>query len=359
MVFGYSSVGYQGRGADGRSLAAPKPLLDSGRVYATRGNTVKLCDRSLKAVVGTEQKYRIIGLGEALWDLLPDGKQLGGAPANFAYHAHALGADAWPLTRVGKDTDGDAILDRLRSLGLPVDGVQVDPDAPTGTVSVELLPGGRHRFTIHENVAWDRIEATDAALALAASADAVCFGTLGQRCEPSRSAIQSIVAAVPATGLRIFDINLRQHFYSRGVVESSLEIANVLKINDEELPVAAEMFSLKGDAVAQMLEMARRFELKLAALTRGDAGSLLVAGGRISSVGGTAVEVVDTIGAGDAFTAAMSLGWLANWDLDEINRCASAVASFVCSRPGATPPLPAHLASPFTARSAGTAVASR
>jgi fructokinase len=295
-------------------------------------------------------KVRIFGLGEVLWDLLPGGKQLGGAPANFAYHAHALGAEAWPVTRVGSDALGAEILERLNTLGLPTMCVQTDPGAPTGTVSVEILPGGRHRFTIHENVAWDRIEATEAALALAAKADAVCFGTLGQRCEESRSAIQAIAGAVASDALRIFDVNLRQRFYSRDVIEESLRIANVVKINDEELPVAAEMLGLHGDAVEQLEQLATRYELKLVALTRGSEGSLLYANGRASSIAGTPIAVVDTIGAGDAFTAAMALGWLAEWDLDEINRRAGAVASFVCSQPGATPPLPAEIVAPFGIR---------
>src|SRR5947209_661593 len=137
----------------------------------------------------------MIGVGELLWDLLPSGAQLGGAPANFAYHAHALGAEAWVVSRVGDDALGREIVQRLEVLGLPVSSIQKDGDAPTGTVSVEMLSGGSHRFTIHENVAWDRIEATPEALALAARADVVCFGTLAQRCDRSRAAIQAVVGA--------------------------------------------------------------------------------------------------------------------------------------------------------------------
>jgi fructokinase len=291
----------------------------------------------------------ILGLGEILWDLLPGGKQLGGATANFAFHAHALGAQAVPVSRIGNDPLGEEILDRLSCLGLPLSGIQVDSAAPTGTVEVELLDGGQHRFTIHENVAWDRIEADGPALALAARADAVCFGTLAQRCQASRSGILALIAAVPPEALQIFDINLRQHYFSRDVILHSLEIADVLKINDEELPVVAQMLALRGAETDQLAQLADRYSLRMAALTRGERGSVLLAGDRISEAEGITVEVVDTIGAGDAFTAAMALGWLAGWDLDTINRRANAVASYVCTQSGATPTLPAELAAPFIA----------
>ena len=295
-----------------------------------------------------DRRPTVIGLGEVLWDLLPNGTQLGGAPANFAYHAHALGAVAYPISRVGKDAPGDELLQRLDALGLPTKCIQVDHEAPTGTVSVELMAGGQHRFTIHEDVAWDRIEAEERLLGLAASADAVCFGTLGQRCNASRAAIQAIASSVPPDRLRIFDINLRQQFYSREVIEQSLRIANVLKINDEELPVVAALLTVPGDTLDQLGALAHTYDLQLVALTQGSQGSVLYAGGHVSRVAGIPVAVSDTIGAGDAFTAAMTLGWLSGWDLDEINRRAGAVASFVCSQPGATPPLPPELAAPFS-----------
>jgi len=278
---------------------------------------------------------------------LPGGKQLGGAPANFAYHAHALGAYAWPVTRVGIDSNGLEILERLQDLGLATSCVQLDPGAPTGTVSVEMLANGQHRFTIHENVAWDRMEATEEALALASAADILCFGTLGQRCETSRGAIQQIASAAPARSLRIFDINLRQHFYSQSVIEKSLSIASVLKVNDEELPVICEMLRIGPDPATALVQLAERFELKVVALTRGSHGSLLYSDGRTSDFAGIKVEVVDSIGAGDAFTAAMALGFLRGWDLDTIGRRANEVAAYVCTQAGATPAMPASLTEPF------------
>ena len=286
-------------------------------------------------------KYKMLAIGEVLWDLLPSGRQLGGAPANFAYHAHALGADARLVTRVGDDALGREVLERFRLLGLPTDTIAVDAAAPTGTVSVELGPGGQPQFTIHENVAWDRITADETALAAAADADTVCFGSLAQRSEPARRAVRLLVAATRSGAFRIFDVNLRPPFVDRDVIEGSLVLANVLKLNDLELSVLAEMFGLPGGAEEGMEELARRYELSLVALTRGASGSLLLAGGRRSDHPGLPVEVLcDTVGAGDAFTAALAVGLLAGRTLDEINRHANEVAAFVCSRPGGTPALP-------------------
>ena len=282
----------------------------------------------------------ILGLGEILWDLLPSGKQLGGAPANFAYHAHALGAETRVVSRVGNDPLGREILDRLRASGVPTEGVSTDPDAPTGTVSVELAADGQPRFIIHENVAWDRLADDDASRAFAARADAVCFGSLAQRREPSRSTIRAMVAATPATALRVFDINLRQSFYSQETIEASLRLANVLKLNDQELPVLAAMFGLRGHVRDQMAALAERFDLRAVALTRGSHGSLLLADGAWSDHAGLPVKVADTIGAGDSFTAALTLGLLARHPLDDINRHANEVAAYVCSQPGAMPLMP-------------------
>lgn len=294
------------------------------------------------------QQRTIIGLGEVLWDLLPTGKQLGGAPANFAYHAHALGARAWVVTRIGQDELGNEILGRFRALGLPTDLISIDPVAPTGTVSVQLSSDGQPRFTIHENVAWDNLEPTEVARAAMAHADAVCFGSLGQRNPKARAAIRSLLAATPPTALRVFDINLRQHYFSREIIESSLSLANVLKINDQELPVLAEMFHLDGNAGQQMAALALRFELLLVALTRGPRGSLLYHRGQFSDHPGTPVKVVDSVGAGDAFTAAMIVGLVQGWELASINRRANEVAAFVCSQAGATPSLPPELRSLFS-----------
>jgi fructokinase len=285
----------------------------------------------------TDMSFKVLGIGEILWDLLPAGRQLGGAPANFAYHAHALGAEARVVSRVGNDLSGCEILDRLRALGLPTDSIGMDTNAPTGTVSVELAGDGQPRFIIHENVAWDRLVADETSLGFAAQADAVCFGSLAQRSEESRQAIRELVAATPEAALRVFDVNLRQQFYSREIIESSLTVANALKLNDTELPVLAAMFNLDGDMRAQLSALAGRFQLRATALTRGANGSLLLANGAWSEHPGLRVKVTDAVGAGDAFTAAWTLGLLARQPLEEIGRRANELAAFVCTRPGATP----------------------
>jgi fructokinase len=291
--------------------------------------------------------HRILAIGEVLWDLLPDGKKLGGAPANFIYHAHALGADARLVTRVGDDALSREVLESFRRLGLPTETVAVDADAPTGTVSVELGPDGRPSYLVHENVAWDRLAVDKTTLAAVRKADAVYFGTLAQRGTQSRSTIRRLVAAAPANTLRILDLNFRPPFISREVVEASLEMASVLKLSDEELPVLAELIGLHGSIQAQVTELARRYGFPLVALTRGAQGSLLWRDGEWSDHPGLATAVRDTVGAGDAFSAALALGILSGWPFDEINTHANEVAAYVCSQPGAMPPLPFAVRSPF------------
>lgn len=289
---------------------------------------------------------RILAVGEVLWDVLPDGKQLGGAPANFAFHARGLGANASIVTRVGDDPLGREVLDRFAALGLPVETVQIDPDRPTGRAVATPDAQGQAHFTILENVAWDRIAADDLALTAARLADAVCFGSLAQRDEPSRSSIRTLIDAAPATALRVFDVNLRPPFIDRDIVARSLDRADVLKINDQELPEVAAMFAFHGGTRAMIEALADRFGLSVVALTRGSQGSLIWRAGEWADHPGHRVEVVDTIGAGDSFTAALTVGLLAGRSLESINAHANAVAAFVCSRAGGTPILPEDLRHP-------------
>jgi fructokinase len=272
--------------------------------------------------------FKIIGIGEVLWDLLPSGAKLGGAPANFACHSHALGASARVVTRVGHDELGQKIRLRFEAQGIADGTVQVDDEAPTGTVTVALSENGIPNYIIHENVAWDRLQVTSPALAAIREADAICFGSLAQRSEPSRTSIQRLVSAAPAEALRVFDVNLRQKYFSGEVIEQSLRLANVLKLNDGELPVLAKVFGLTG----------------------GPAGSLLFQNGQWSDCPSVPVEIVDTVGAGDAFTAAMVMGLLRKMELEEINWLADEVARYVCSCAGATPPLPKKFSERFSAR---------
>jgi fructokinase len=289
----------------------------------------------------------LIGLGEILWDLLPAGRQLGGAPANFAYHANALGATGIVISRVGTDQNGTDIITRLQQLNLSTECIQVDPAAPTSTVSVELAPDGQPRYIIHENVSWDNLTVDENALLAVTQADAICFGTLAQRSQQSRASIHELLVRAKTDALRILDVNLRQHFYSAEIIDKSLRVANILKVNDAELPLLAQLFSLTGDPRAQLTEIARRYDLHLVACTRGAHGSLLVTGSKYSDHPGVPAKVADTIGAGDSFTAAMTLGLLLKRDLDTINDDANRVASFVASQPGATPSLPPELRNRF------------
>ena len=282
----------------------------------------------------------VIGVGEVLWDLLPAGKQLGGAPANFAYHAHALGAEAMVVSRVGNDPLGGELLSRLQGVGLRTDGITTDPSAPTGTVSVAVDRQGKPTFTIHENVAWDLIDATQQHLDEAKRADAFCFGTLAQRNARARAAIRAILQTTPPTALRIFDINLRQHFCSREIILESLELADVVKLNDEELPVVTKLLGLSGDESSQIRQIAARFQLKVVALTKGAEGSALLVGDELLSRPGTKLTVVDTVGAGESYTAALALGLLAGYSPVRILEHAHRIADYVCTQPGAMPPLP-------------------
>jgi len=292
-------------------------------------------------------KLKLVGIGEVLWDLLPGGRQMGGAPANFAYQASSLGAESRVVSRVGRDEAGRELMRRLQQLGVPTDCVEEDSTAPTGTVTVEVAADGQPQFTIHENVAWDFITGEGAGQLAVASADAVCFGTLAQRNETSRRTIRTLIKNMPADSWRILDVNLRQQFYSRELIEESLTMADVLKVNETELPRLTEMFQLRGDERAQLAELVRRFHLRVVAYTRGGRGSLLHSAGRWSGHSGILTKVADTVGAGDSFTAALALGLLAGWPLEEVNRRASEVAAYVCSQPGATPELPERLRALF------------
>jgi fructokinase len=293
------------------------------------------------------ERPRVFGIGEVLWDLLPAGERLlGGAPANFAYFAGALGARAFLVSRVGEDELGDETLRQLGARGLDTSAVTRDPDHETGKASVAIDDAGVACFVIHEPSAWDFIPATEEALGELARADAVCFGTLAWRNPVSRASIQKMVSATPAGALRVFDVNLRKPFYDEGLVTEGLGLANVLKINEEELAILSDMYGLAGDEVDRLGALQDRFALDLVALTRGSEGSLIVRGGEVSRHAGLPTEVKDTIGAGDSFTAALVTGLLRGYDLDALHERAARLASFVCSRAGATPALPPELTAP-------------
>lgn len=291
----------------------------------------------------SKRKFILVGLGEILWDMLPGGKQLGGAPANFAYHAQALGGQGVVVSCIGNDELGKEILSSLDELQLQRQYVSVDNSHPTGTVTVKLDEDGKPDYIIHENVAWDFIPFNSSLSVLAAQTAAVCFGSLCQRSPVSRKTIRSFLAATGADCIRVLDINLRQSYFNREIINTMLELSNVLKLNDEELAVVANLLGITGSETDILSQLAERYALRLIALTRGASGSRLYAQGEDSNHQGFPAQIADTVGAGDSFTAAMTLELLNGKNLDTINKYANRVASFVCSQSGATPKLPDSL----------------
>jgi fructokinase len=286
------------------------------------------------------KKHIVVGLGELLWDLLPAGKQLGGAPANFAYITSLLGDVGIPASRLGEDALGAEAIHRLGELALSTEFIQKDADHPTGTVKVEVDGTGQPRFEISESVAWDFLDWTPQWQKLAQQADAVCFGSLAQRSEHSRTTIRSFLLASRQSVARVFDVNFRQHFYTKQVFAESLKLATVVKLNHEELPRIMHLFELEHrseeDSARRLLSL---YELDLLCVTRGDSGSLLVSTDESNEHPGFKVKVADTVGAGDAFTAALVHGYLRGTSLAQINETANRVGAWVASQSGATPAL--------------------
>lgn len=281
---------------------------------------------------------KILGIGEILWDLLPGGKQLGGAPANFAFHARQLGLDAGIVSAVGRDLDGKEILDRILQYGIRC-FISVN-DKPTGTVSVSLDQQGIPHYLIHENVAWDFADTVSDALDWAGQCEAICFGSLAQRSPVTRETIHAMLKEAPSSCLKIFDINLRQQFYNKEIIEESLREANILKINDEELRTLGEMFGLGKEEEIIAEKALRQFRLDYLALTKGASGSWMFSVTDASWLDTPNVQVADTVGAGDSFTAALVKGILAGKKLSEVHKLAVEVSAYVCTQKGATPDLP-------------------
>lgn len=288
----------------------------------------------------TDDRRTVVGLGELLWDLLPPGRQLGGAPCNFAYITNLFGDTGIPASRVGNDALGDEVFQRLADLGLNAASVQRDDTHPTGTVKVEIDANGQPRFDISEPVAWDFLEWTPAWQQLATKADAVCFGSLAQRSSQSRATISSFLRATRADALRVFDVNLRQNFYSKQILTESMQFATIVKLNHEELPKIMRLFELENrDEKDSASELLCLYDLKLVCVTRGTGGSILISAGECSEHPGFKIKVADTVGAGDAFTAALIHGYLRRTPLAQINETANRVGAWVASQSGATPAL--------------------
>lgn len=302
------------------------------------------------------EPHLILGVGELLWDILPDGKRLGGAPANFTVMASRLGNHCAILSRIGRDDLGRNAMERLEPLPADTSFVQVDPVHETGHVTVHLDDGQPH-YVIHEPAAWDFLQLSGEWVSLAERADALCFGSLAQRSEESRQTIQTLAAEAPESCIRIFDVNLRAPFYSSEVVQESLELATVLRANEAELPELLTLLGVPcGDQPgadrlrfgAQWL-LAEFPSLTLVALTRGGRGSLLVARNEWHEHPGFPVQVADTIGAGDAFTAALTHYLLRGADLPTLNEAGNRWAAWVASQSGAMPSLPDAVRDEITA----------
>jgi|SRR5208283_2388791 len=290
----------------------------------------------------SDGNFTIVGLGELLWDLFPSGKQLGGAPANFAYIASLLGDHGIVASRIGDDTLGEEAKQRFQQLRLPTDFLQSDPSHPTGTVKVLIDPQGQPRYEISEDTAWDHLEMTSQWRTLAAQATAICFGSLAQRFPAARRTIHEFLGAARPTTTRIFDVNLRQPFYSKEILADSIRRASIIKLNQEELPVVLQLLDSPTPLSPGKETLAAEWLLhlsgaQLVCITRGAHGSLLVSKEGFHEHPGFSVQTVDTVGAGDAFTAALVHHFLRGAPLSAMNEAANRMGAWLAARPGGTP----------------------
>jgi len=309
--------------------------------------------------------HLILGIGELLWDILPEGSHpgavplaassavglLGGAPANFTVMAGRLGNHAAILSRIGRDELGRLAIDRLDPMPVDTSAIEVDPAHETGRVTVSFVDR-EPRYTIHQPAAWDFLELTDEWVRLAERADAICFGSLAQRSVESRKTIQTLAGNTPSACIRVFDVNLRAPFYSPEIIQESLELATVVKMNEDEAPVILDLLGLAAAEPAQAQRDASYLRtaagrllqefpsLSLVAITRGRRGSLLVNREEWNDHPGFPIALADPIGAGDAFTAAMTHSMLRGASLATLNRAGNRWGGWVASQPGAMPPLP-------------------
>ncbi|MCD8251151.1 MAG: carbohydrate kinase [Phocaeicola dorei] len=291
----------------------------------------------------TKRNY-VVGIGEALWDVLPEGKKLGGAPANFAYHVSQFGLQSRVVSAIGDDKLGNEILDNFQGKGLHTLIEKVE--YPTGTVQVQLDNEGVPCYDIKENVAWDNIPFTDKLKQLAQKTCAVCYGSLAQRNVVSRETINTFLDAMPEGKgqYKIFDINLRQGFYTKEIICNSMQRCNILKINDEELVTVSRMFGYPGiDLQDKCWILLAKYKLEMLILTCGVNGSYVFTPGSVSFVETPKVEVADTVGAGDSFTAAFVSAILKGKPVNEAHQLAVNVSAYVCTQNGAMPELPENL----------------
>jgi fructokinase len=279
-----------------------------------------------------------IGLGEVLWDLLPSGKVLGGAPANFAYMTNVLGDQGIVASRVGDDGLGREARQIMRGLGLNTAYLQQDSQHETGSATVSIDAAGQPNFIIKESVAWDFLHWTAEWQELSARADVVCFGSLAQRSPTSAATIERFLQSTPEKALRICDANLRQSFYNRDVLQRSLRHAHILKLNEHELPRVSLLLGFEGGGEESLAKrLLKEYGLRLVCVTRGAHGSLLVSHDQMVEHKGFSVKVADAVGAGDAFTACLAHHYIRGSSLAEISESANRLASWVATQTGATP----------------------
>ena len=282
-------------------------------------------------------KPAILGVGEILWDLLPSGPQLGGAPFNFTFHCHQLGRAAVMVSRVGRDERGAAIRQAVRGLGLSDDFIQDDDAHPTGTVAVAVDDRGQPTFTITPEVAYDNLAREPRLDDLACQVQALCFGTLIQRSPAARATVHRLLRSA-SHAIAVYDVNLRQHFYSREIVEASLHACRWVKLNDAELSVLRDLLDLSGTGESALLaDLRRRYRVELGCLTQGEKGALVQTDDEEITAPGVPVTVVDTVGAGDAFTAGLLCAVLDGQDLGAAAAFANRLAARVAASAGGTP----------------------
>ena len=284
----------------------------------------------------------VIGIGEALWDMLPGGKKLGGAPANFAYHASQFGLEGLAVSAIGHDDLGEELVGQLEAHGLPYHLARVAQ--PTGTVQVSLDAQGVPQYEIKTDVAWDNIPFDDELHALAAGCKAVCYGSLAQRSPVSRATIHAFLEATPVDCLKVFDINLRQNFYTKEVLEEAFRGCDILKLNDEELVVISRLFDGPGLGLEEKCwHIYKEYGLKMLILTCGTDGSYVFYDGGMSYQVTPKVQVADTVGAGDSFTGSFVASILQGKSVPSAHETAVKVSAFICTQAGAMPVVPDEL----------------
>ena len=282
----------------------------------------------------------IAGIGEVLWDVLPEREVLGGAPVNFAYHINALGATGVPITTIGLDDRGKKVYKTLRENGVDTSAISTNPHFPTGFVRVQLSEQGSASYCFPDDVAWDHLMINHVAERLQTRLDGICFGTLAQRSKRTHQVILDYLDGLAGNTLKIYDVNLRQHYYSIEIIKKSLQRADIVKLNEEELVIMSELFCHQNGKTSFLQYLIKQYGLAMAVLTKGAAGSVLVTPDSRSTLQGSSIAVVDTIGAGDAFTAALVIGYLQGLSLDDIHLRAQQLSAYVCTQQGAMPVVP-------------------